>query len=183
MARLASLRSFFAATAVAALVTTRGAAATSPSTAALDGTLSAPGVVWVSDGSAPAPSAGTAITQRDKTFSPDFAVVTAGTVVRFRNEDTLDHSVYSVSPADPFDLGIYEPGPGKDVAFPNPGAIEIRCHVHRHMHAVLIVVDGPYERVERAGAAWSLRGVHAGRHVLHIWTAAGGETSKTVEVR
>ncbi len=149
----------------------------------LNGTLPAPGVVWISDDSHPAPSVAEAITQKDKTFFPGLAVVTAGTSVRFRNEDTLDHSVYSVSPADPFDLGIYEPGPGKDVAFPNPGVVEIRCHVHRHMHATLIVVDGPYERVERAGAAWSLRGVRAGRHVLHTWTADGGEVTKTVDVR
>jgi plastocyanin len=158
-------------------------AAASPAQGTLDGTLAAPGVVWVSDGSSPAPVAGAAVTQKDKTFFPELAVVTAGTSVRFRNEDTLDHSVYSVSPADPFDLGIYEPGPGKDVAFPNPGAIEIRCHVHRHMHAVLIVVDGPYARVERAGGAWSLHGVRTGHRVLHTWTADGGETAKSIEVR
>ncbi len=103
--------------------------------------------------------------------------------MRFRNEDTLDHSVYSVSPADPFDLGIYEPGPGKDVAFPKPGVIEIRCHIHRHMHAVLVVVDGPYARVERAGAPWTLRGVRPGHHIMHTWTAETGETTKPVEVR
>ncbi len=159
------------------------AAAPPPVLGTLNGTLPAPGVVWVSDGSSPAPVVGAAVTQRDKTFFPELAVVTAGTSVRFRNEDTLDHSVYSVSPADPFDLGIYEPGPGKDVAFPNPGVIEIRCHVHRHMHAVLVVVDGPYARVERPGASWSLRGIRTGRHVLHTWTTDAGETTKTIDVR
>jgi plastocyanin len=176
------LRSLVVTTAGAALLITAAAAAPAPSSATLSSTLSAPGVVWVSDGSNPAPSVGAAITQRDKTFFPELAVVTAGTGVRFRNEDTLDHSVYSVSPADPFDLGIYEPGPGKDVAFPNPGVIEIRCHVHRHMHATLIVVDGPYERVERAGASWSLR-VRPGRHILHTWTADGGEVTKSIDFR
>lgn len=167
----------------AAVVFAAIAAAPPAATSTLNGTLPAPGVVWVSDGSSPAPSVRAAITQKDKTFFPELAVVTAGASVRFRNEDTLDHSVYSVSPADPFDLGIYEPGPGKDVGFPNPGVIEIRCHVHRHMHATLVVVDGPYARVERAGASWSLRGARTGRHVLHTWTADGGETTKTVDVR
>lgn len=148
----------------------------------LTGTLAAPGVVWVSDGSRPAPSAGAVNSQAGRTFIPDLAVVTAGSTIRFRNDDDVDHSVYSLSPADPFDLGIYEPGPGKDVAFANPGVVEIRCHIHRHMHATLIVVDGPYARVETAGAAWRLEGVRAGRHVLHLWNAESGETTRLVRV-
>jgi plastocyanin len=158
------------------------AAAPVPQTARLTGALPAPGVVWVSDGSSPTPSTGAAITQKDKTFFPELAVVAAGTTVHFRNDDAVDHSVYSVSPADPFDLGIYEPGPGKDVAFPNSGVIEIRCHIHRHMHAVLVVVDGPYARVETAGAPWTLSGVRTGRRVLHTWTADAGETTRSVDV-
>jgi len=156
--------------------------AAGPATGTLTGTLTAPGVVWVSDGSAPAPTSGVAVDQHDRTFIPALAVVTAGSDVVFRNDDDVDHSVYSVSPADPFDLGIYAPGPGKDVHFTKAGVIEIRCHIHRHMHATLIVVDGPYARLDAPGA-WTLHGVRTGRHALHVWTADGGEHVSDVDVR
>lgn len=134
--------------------------------ATLSGTLAAPGVVWVSDGSSPARSSGAVMTQTDRTFSPELAVVTAGSVVRFRNDDTVDHSVYSISPAGPFDLGIYEPGPGKDVTFARTGVVEIRCHIHRHMHATLVVVDGPHARVETVGGDWSIANVRDRKSVV-----------------
>ena len=151
--------------------------------ATLSGTLGEPGVVWVSDGSRPAVTTGAVLTQKDKAFAPDLTVVTAGSDVRFRNDDQVDHSVYSISPADPFDLGIYEPGPGKDVSFPNPGIVDVRCHIHRRMHATLIVVDGPFARVEAAGGSWRLDGVRPGRHVLHLWTPHGGEVVRVVRGR
>jgi len=153
-----------------------------PATTSLSGTLAAPGVVWISDGSNPPPSTKVEITQHDRTFIPALTVVTAGSDVTFRNDDDVDHSVYSVSPADPFDLGIYEQGPGKDVRFAVPGVIEIRCHIHRHMHAILLVVDGPFVQLDAAGP-WTLRGVRPGRHVLHVWTADDGERTSVVEVR
>jgi plastocyanin len=153
-----------------------------PATGSLAGTLATPGVVWISDGSNPAPSTHVEITQHDRTFIPALTVVTAGSDVTFRNDDDVDHSVYSVSPADPFDLGIYEPGPGKDVRFAVSGVIEIRCHIHRHMHATLLVVDGPVVQLDAPGP-WTLRGVRPGHHVLHVWTADDGERTSAVDVR
>ena len=149
----------------------------------VSGTLPAPGVVWISDGSTPAPSTNAVITQKDRHFLPDVAVVTSGTIVRFRNDDNIEHSVYSISDADRFDLGIYEPGPGKDITFAKSGVIAIRCHIHRSMHATLVVVDGPYTRVETAHETWTLTGVRPGHHVLHTWTPVTGETAADVEVR
>jgi plastocyanin len=149
----------------------------------VSGTLPAAGVVWISDGSTPAPSANAVITQKDRQFLPHVAIVTVGTIVRFRNDDNIEHSVYSISDPGRFDLGIYEPGPGKDVTFAKSGVIAIRCHIHRPMHATLIVVDGPYTRVEADHETWTLTGVRPGRHVLHLWTPVTGEGTTDVEVR
>jgi len=153
-----------------------------PATGSLNGTLPAAGVAWVSDGSNPPPVAATVISQSYKAFSPAIMVITQGSTVHFRNDDTVDHSVYSISPADPFDLGIYEPGPGKDVVFAHPGTIAVRCHIHRHMHAELIVVDGPFVKLDAAGS-WTLNDVRIGTHVVHTWTEDAGETTRTVTVR
>ena len=167
-----------------ALAATLFALASTPAVApgSIGGTLAAPGVVWVSDRKKHDRVNGAAITQHDRTFVPALTVVTAGSEVRFRNDDDVDHSVYSVSPADAFDLGIYEAGPGKTVAFPNPGAIDIHCHIHRHMRATLLVVDGPYIRLETAGG-WTIGGLAPGKYVVHAWTLEHGETTRAAEVR
>lgn len=155
---------------------------TAPAPGTLRGTLPDAGVVWISDGRRLPQQRGIEITQHDKAFVPALAVVSSGSVVQFRNDDTVDHSVYSISPAGPFDLGIYEAGPGKDVRFERAGVIEVRCHIHRMMHATLIVVDGPYAALASAGA-WALTGVRPGRHLLHAWTAREGERTQMVLVR
>ena len=59
---------------------------------------------------APQPEA--AIRQTAKAFVPALLVITAGTSVRFPNDDKFYHSVYSDSPSNPFDLGLYDNGPG-----------------------------------------------------------------------
>ena len=168
---------------VIALAAALVALATAPvAPGSIGGTLPAPGVVWVSDRKKHDRVNGAVITQHDRTFVPALTVVTAGSEVRFRNDDDVDHSVYSISPPGPFDLGIYEAGPGKTVAFPNAGVIDVHCHIHRHMRATLLVVDGPYVRLEAAGA-WTIGGLAPGKYNVHEWTLERGETTRSAEVR
>jgi plastocyanin len=145
------------------------------------GTLASPGVVWISDGSHPAAvSAEFTMTNANKSFAPNMLVIPAGSDVRFPNEDPFFHSIYSDSPADSFDIGFYDTGPGKLVSFTNPGIIAVRCHIHGSMHGTIVVVDGPYAVTDGPGDAYEIANVRPGRHVLHIWTPDGGE--KTAEV-
>jgi plastocyanin len=145
------------------------------------GTLPQPGVVWISDGSKPTPMPEASMHNTHKSFVPDLIVITAGTNVRFPNDDGFYHSIYSESQADPFDIGFYDTGPGKVVAFPNAGVDDVRCHIHGSMHGVIVVVDGPYAQTTVPNAAYALTGVRPGMHVLHVWTPDGGE--KTTPVR
>jgi hypothetical protein len=102
--------------------------------------------------------------------------------VAFPNDDAFYHSVYSVSPSNPFDIGLYDTGPGKLVTFDNPGIVDVRCHVHGSMHATIVVVDGPYVVTTRPGDTYKLD-VPRGRHVLHVWTDGSPVVSSTIVVR
>jgi plastocyanin len=146
------------------------------------GTLPQPGIVWISDGSKPTPMPETAMHNTHKSFVPEMIVITAGTNVRFPNDDGFYHSIYSESTADPFDIGFYDTGPGKIVAFPNPGVDDVRCHIHGSMHGVIVVVDGPYAQTTVPNAAYTLTNVRPGEHTLHIWTPDGGEKTSTVRI-
>jgi plastocyanin len=145
------------------------------------GTLAEPGIVWVEDGSRTAPAAEVVMANTDKTFVPGVVVVTAGSTVRFPNNDPFFHSIYSESDVDPFDIGFYDNGPGKSVPFNKPGVVAVRCHIHGSMHGTIVVVDGPWTQTTQANQTYVLPNVARGRHLLHVWTPDGGE--KVTEIR
>jgi hypothetical protein len=109
--------------------------------------------------------------------------VPAGASVRFPNDDEFYHSVYSISPSNPFDLGLYDNGPGKTVEFDTPGIVEVRCHVHGSMHATIVVVDGPFVTTTQPNERYELDGIARGPHVLHVWTDGDTVTSTNIVVR
>ena len=120
------------------------------------------------------------LVQKDKAFHPSLLVIPVGGKVEFPNEDPFFHSIYSTSPADPFDIGFYDTGPGKEVPFPNAGIIDVHCHIHASMHATIIVADGPY--AQSANGAYTLSGVPAGKYELHAWDLAHGDRTMTIDV-
>ena len=143
------------------------------------GTSSA-SAVWISDTQALPKPIEEVLTNKDRSFIPDLVVIPMGSQVRFPNEDAFYHSIYSTSPADPFDIGFYDTGPGKVVFFPNPGVISVHCHIHASMHATIIVADGPYALVQ--DGRFELDDVTPGRHALHVWSLALGEHVTLVDV-
>jgi plastocyanin len=137
-------------------------------------------VVWISaPKSAPKPIEGV-LTNQNRSFIPSLIVVPVNSTVRFPNNDAFFHSIYSTSAADPFDIGFYDTGPGKVVTFPNPGIIDVHCHIHGSMHATIIVADGPYEVM--TGTSYELDNVPPGKHVLHAWDMQNGERTKQIDV-
>lgn len=153
--------------AVLALALAPAAAAT------VDGRLAEPGIVWIDDPAAVRPTT-VEIRNTGKAFVPSLLVVPVGSTVRFPNDDPFFHSIFSASDADPFDIGFYPAGPGKEEVFTRSGVLDVRCHIHALMHANIVVVDGPYANVQDA---FSLAKVGAGRRVLHAWSPnLGGRT-------
>jgi plastocyanin len=149
----------------------------------VQGTLTEPGVVWISDGSKPVPGTDQeTLRQSNRTFIPALLVVPAGASVIFPNDDNFLHSVYSAQGPDYFDIGFYSKGPGKVVTFPTPGVNEIACHIHASMHAVIVVVDGPFAQTASPGETFTLTGVRPGLHAIHVWSPTGGERTGPIRI-
>jgi plastocyanin len=148
------------------------------------GVAKAPAVVWISDPAPlPTPSANPVVRQSMKTFVPDLLIVPVGTSVTFPNDDNFYHSVYSESPGNAFDLGLYDTGPGKNVRFDAAGIVEVRCHIHRMMHAAIVIVDGPYMQTTAPNQRYRIDGLRPGKHVLHVWTGGSNVTASDVVAR
>jgi plastocyanin len=73
------------------------------------------------------------VSQKTKAFSVKKLTVKVGDTVKFVNEDSFAHNVFSLSAAKSFDLGSFGNGGSKAVTFDKPGKVEVECAVHPDM--------------------------------------------------
>jgi len=71
--------------------------------------------------------------QKDKKFNPDKLKIKVGDTVNFINDDNTAHNVYSESPTNHFELGMYRKGQARKVIFDKPGIVEVECLIHPGM--------------------------------------------------
>lgn len=77
--------------------------------------------------------------QKNKKFTTNELNIKVGDVVKFPNQDTFFHNVFSLSDAKTFDLGSYPQGQFKTVTFDKPGKVEVECAIHPKMHMIINV--------------------------------------------
>jgi plastocyanin len=77
--------------------------------------------------------------QKGKQFSAAAISMRRGEAIRFVNDDTVTHNVFSQSPAAPFNLKLQRPGQSEDVRFENPGTAVVRCAIHPMMRLEVTV--------------------------------------------
>ena len=106
---------------------------------------------------------------RQKQFSPRVLTVPLGSRVRFPNEDPILHNVFSVSPNNAFDLGLYRKGAGKEQRFGEPGVVRVFCNVHHDMVAYILVVATPHVASPGADGSFVLSGLPKGAGRLTVW--------------
>jgi len=73
------------------------------------------------------------VAQKNKSFSVKKLTVKVGDSIKFVNEDSFAHNVFSLSAVKSFDLGSFGNGGSKTVTFDKPGKVEIECAVHPDM--------------------------------------------------
>lgn len=110
-----------------------------------------------------------ALPQHHYQFTKSMIVVPVGTELAFPNKDTDYHNIYSLSRAKRFDLGRYKRNqtPAPTVLFDKAGFIQLRCEIHDHMKADVLVVDTPYFTLTDSKGRFSLKNIPAGKYVLH----------------
>ena len=110
-----------------------------------------------------------AMTQKDERFLPHVLPVQQGTVVGFPNQDEIFHNVFSLSGPRQFDLPKYPAGASRSVNFPRPGVVNVFCHIHADMSAVVLVLDNPYFTTPGEDGKFSLGDIPPGDYVLVAW--------------
>ena len=122
------------------------------------------------------------MTTRQISFQPRVMAINPGTTVRFPNEDTILHNVFSVSPGNTFDLGFYRRGDGKSWTFDEPGLVRVFCNVHYSMAANILVLETPYFTKPDPDGSFRLEGLPAGKGRLRVWQDQSRPWSLEVEV-
>src|SRR5216683_1495183 len=148
-----------------------------PATTTVEGTISGGGtagpggaVVTLRRTDGPMPrlqAARKIVLQQGKAFVPHVLAVSVGSSVVFRNEDKINHNVFSLSPH--FDTGLYGEGGEKEEVFDKPGVVQLLCNIHSAMIGYLVVVDTPYFAQADGSGAFSIRGVPPGEYDVEAW--------------
>lgn len=73
------------------------------------------------------------VAQKNKAFSVKKLSIKVGEAVKFVNEDSFAHNVFSLSAVKSFDLGSFGNGGSKSITFDKPGKVEVECAVHPDM--------------------------------------------------
>jgi len=109
------------------------------------------------------------VDQKNMTFIPHVLPVTVGSSVEFRNSDDVLHNVFSNSPTQQFDVGMFGHGDARSVTFTKPGVVELRCNVHPSMHAYIVVLENNYFTSPDDRGLYQITGIPAGRYKLRAW--------------
>jgi plastocyanin len=123
----------------------------------------------VDGASTAAPERHALMPQRGERFVPHVLPVVRGTAVDFPNDDQIFHNVFSLSSARDFDLGRYPRGSSRTVTFTKPGAIQVFCHIHSDMSAVVLVLDNGFFVQPDADGRFTLRDVPPGDYTIVGW--------------
>jgi plastocyanin len=126
----------------------------------------------------------TQMLQKDLTFVPSLLPVRVGTRVQFPNLDDTFHNIFSFSPPKRFDLGRYRPDekPVPSQVFDTAGLVTLRCDIHEHMRALILVLDTPHFVVTDTEGNFRLTGVPPGRYTVKAWIDSKTTRQQTVEV-
>ncbi len=82
--------------------------------------------------------------QINRQFVPHTLIVQKGTRVSFPNSDSVQHHVYSFSPAKNFELQLYSELEVEPLLFDRAGVVELGCNVHDWMLGYIYVADTPF---------------------------------------
>jgi hypothetical protein len=143
-------------------------------------------VVYLEGPFALPPSPATAqLAQKDLNFSPAILAIQVNTRVEFPNLDDTYHNIFSYSPAKRFDLGRYrsDERPIPSELFDVSGMVTVRCDIHEHMRAIILVLNTPYFVMSDLAGVYRLGGLPAGRFLLKAWVDSKTTLERPVELR
>lgn len=106
-----------------------------------------------------------------KGFSPAVLAVAAGTTVKFANNDTRKHSVFSPD-GEKYDLGEMNKGDTKEHTFADTGIYVQLCSKHPQHSAYIVVLKNRCFTVADNTGRFRIAGVPDGTWKLKVWNEA-----------
>lgn len=123
------------------------------------------------------------VDQKNLVFLPHVLAVPVGATVEFKNNDKVNHNIFSADDCKKFNLGTYNPGMSRSVTFDKPCVVNLLCNVHSEMSGYVVVVDNPYYAVTDADGKFTIKDVPAGTYEITAWNEKlkpQGKTTVTV---
>lgn len=144
-------------------------------------------LVWLEPASADVkvpkrPAATFQMVTRGKMLIPHVLAIPAGSTVTFPNDDPISHNLFSLSPGNNFDLGLYRRGAGKQETFTTAGVVNVYCNVHPNMSSVIHVMSTPWYTFADQNGNYAFSDIPAGKYRLVAWNEQSGTTQSPVEV-
>jgi plastocyanin len=133
------------------------------------------------DGKTPIHPVHRQLVQKNKTMTPAFMVIPAGSTVDFPNADPIFHNIFSLSRPEPFDLGLYRAGASKSRVFSQPASYRVFCNIHPQMTAVILVVPTSWIAEADESGAYRLD-LPPGRYRLTGWSERSQAVSTEITV-
>jgi len=130
-----------------------------------------PVIVYVKqiEGAVPSTEAESTLSQVDVQFKPQVLVVQVGSTVHFPNLDKVWHNVFSLSPGNAFDLGLYRGGTSQSIQMKAPGEVRVYCNIHPQMQATILVLQNKAFAEVRPDGTYVIENVPAGNYQLVAW--------------
>jgi plastocyanin len=148
-------------------------------------------VVWLDPASGtpviPASAGRARMVQKNKTFTPHVLAIAVGTVVDFPNFDPIFHNAFSNYNGQTFDIGLYQPGATRAIAFRREGVVRVFCNIHPSMSAVIVVLKSPYYATSAKNGDFQIANVSSGSYRIHVFHERAAEQTlaaltRTIEV-
>ena len=120
--------------------------------------------------------------QSDERFEPHVLPMLQGATVEFPNRDDVYHNVFSLSSVRSFDLGRYSNGRSKRVTFPKTGIVQVFCHIHSDMSAIVFVLPNVFFAAPDSGGNYVIENVPPGEYTVVGWHERTRPVARRVRV-
>jgi plastocyanin len=187
MIRRLAVWSIVAAAVAGAVTAAGGTSGVVTGTVTAGGAALADAVVYIqhADGTFVPPPKPATMDQRGMKFLPRILPVVVGTTVRFLNNDTTQHNVFSPD-NEKYNLGTWPQGQAKDRVFARcakpPCAYVQLCRIHPEMEAYVVVLQNPFFAATDATGRYRIDNVPPGSYSLGVWAPAGKAAAKSLVV-
>jgi plastocyanin len=138
--------------------------------------------VWLEDSPVSASPVTATMQQHNLRFEPDMLIVPTGSKILFPNFDPIFHNIFSLSRIQPFDLGYYAEGKSREMRFLKEGIVQVYCHVHPEMYAVIVVTSSRWTARPSSDGTFSWTDVPPGKYRVLVWQRSTGLSHKVVVV-